>query len=118
MAAKFAEFEADGEETVRNNLALGKYREENRRYAERWIEIRERSKIDASNAEQLDIARSAKNAAVEAAAAARVAADAALEQAAAAREANAVAKEANTITRIALLIAIVAAVGAILILFD
>jgi hypothetical protein len=73
----FAEFEADGEPLVRKRLITehygppGAYR---RGFAEEWLRLREEARRDASNLEQLEVARSAKNAAWAAAIAAILAA--------------------------------------------
>ena len=89
-------FERDGEDAVRHNLALGRYGEERRRLAQEWIRRKEATRADASNSEQIEIARSAKEAAWEAARAANI---------------------ANTIAKAALVIAIIAAITAIGALF-
>jgi hypothetical protein len=73
----FTEFERDGEALVRQRLIIehygppGAYR---RGFAEEWLRLREELRRQASNLEQINIARSAKNAAWAAAIAAILAA--------------------------------------------
>ena len=77
----YARFERDGEQAVRNTLAVGGYLEDHAKLATEWIRRRdqaasepiERNRI-ASSLEQIRIARSAKNAAWTAATAATIAA--------------------------------------------
>jgi hypothetical protein len=57
----FGDFERTGEETVRRNLALGAYTSQHMSLAREWLAKRDRARNDASNAEQIRIARSAKN---------------------------------------------------------
>lgn len=70
----FADFERDGEEVVRRNTAASLYQERKAKLAREWLYRKERERNDASNATQIRIARSAKNAAWAAAIAAIVAA--------------------------------------------
>lgn len=82
--ARFAGFETEGEATVRDRVAGGRfspYNEEHRSVAIRWLakldQAREAGALarkEASQAEQIKVARSAKNAAWAAAIAAIVAA--------------------------------------------
>ena len=95
----WAELERLGEDAVRARLAAGTYQRVNRQLAEEWTIAQERLRSDASQSEQMAIARSAKDAAWEAASAARDAAKAARQQAAR-------AKTANIIAAIALAVAI------------
>ncbi len=73
----YAEFEATGEAVVRERLiiehygSVGNYR---RGFAEEWLQLQEEARREASNLEQNQIARSAKNAAWAAAIAAIIAA--------------------------------------------
>jgi hypothetical protein len=70
----FGDFERTGEETVRRNLALGAYTSQHMSLAREWLAKRDRARNDASNAKQIHIARSAKNAAWGSATAAIIAA--------------------------------------------
>ena len=90
----YGDFERDGEEAVRSNLALKRYREDKAALAQTWLALKDQGRKDASQAESLAIAASAKDAAWAAADAARVAA----------RE----AKTANKIAKLALLTATIA----------
>jgi hypothetical protein len=79
------EFEEAGEDKVRNNLRLGRYNSKSGRYAAAWLAEKDQSRLreqearkDSSSAEQMRIARSAKNAAWIAAMAAIIAAMAAI----------------------------------------
>jgi hypothetical protein len=75
LEKKIAAFDEAGEDVVRKNIASGVYAAENLRYAELWLARRERERSESSQAEQISIARSAKDAAWAAAEAARDAAD-------------------------------------------
>jgi hypothetical protein len=88
----YGDFERDGEDAVRNNIAAGRYNGQKFRLAEEWLRRLDSAKTEASQAEQIEIARSAKNAAWEAAEAAR--------------NANTIAKVAAAIAAMALIIAI------------
>jgi hypothetical protein len=76
----FAEFEALGEEEIRKKVGLGRYSPQHQQAAEEWLrqldqarsEERER-RNDESQSEQIEIARSAKEAAWAAARAAETA---------------------------------------------
>ena len=92
----FGDFERDGEDVVRTNLSLKRYAVRRAFLARQWLDEREAERSESSQAEQLSIARSAKDAAWEAAWAAQT---------------------ANTIAKAALAIAIVAAIIAISALF-
>ena len=70
----FADFERDGEDVIRKNLAASLYQERKAKLAREWLYRKERERNNASNAEQIRIARSAKNAAWAAAIAAIIAA--------------------------------------------
>lgn len=96
-----ADLEVLGEAEVRKRAAMGLYGTSNkkRRYVDQWLDQLVRSRSDASQAEQIDIARSAK--------------DAAWAAADAAREAAREARTANTIAKVALASAIVAIVVSI-----
>lgn len=74
----FADCEAQGEEEVRNQLAWGRWNEENAAHVRLWLSRKEESRSEASKAAQMKLTRSAKNAAWAAAIAAIVAAIAAL----------------------------------------
>ncbi len=67
----YGDFERDGEEAVRNNLALGRYQNKKGALAREWIARKDQSRNDASQAEQIAIARSAADAAWDAARAAK-----------------------------------------------
>jgi hypothetical protein len=103
MEELFRHFESRGEQHVRDNLAAGHYVGFKRKCAVEWLERFERLRADASHSEEIEIARSAK--------------DAAWDAAAAAREANRLAIQANKIAMTAATIAVVAAAAAILALF-
>ena len=85
--------EERGEEWVREGVAQCRWGERNLPFVQLWLERRESARNDASNAEQIDIARSAKDAAWEAARA---------------------AKSANTIATLALIAAVIAIAVSIL----
>lgn len=81
VEVRWREFEELGEMKVRQNLATHVYGEDNQRMAREWLahkdQVRasEASRLnEASSREQIDIARSAKNAAWTAAIAAAIAA--------------------------------------------
>jgi hypothetical protein len=58
----YAQFSDLGEEKVRANLARGLFREQKAADARHWLDQRQRSRKDSSEAEQIEIARSAKDA--------------------------------------------------------
>ncbi len=89
------------EEIIRQKIAGGVFDEAKKNYLEAALASRERSRKESSQAEQMEISRSAKDAAWAAADAAR---DAATE----AREANKHAKRANIIAALAIVVAIIA----------
>ncbi len=70
----FGDFEGDGEDVVRKNLALNLYQPKKAALAREWLLRKDQSRKDASISEQIRIARSAKNAAWMAATAAIIAA--------------------------------------------
>lgn len=112
-----AELNDMGEQTVRDLLANGRASSTKTLWAQQWLDEidQERSdaldaKREASQSEQTEIARSARDAAWSAADAAREAATAAREQALA-------AKTANTIATVALIAAIIAMAISIIGLF-
>ena len=74
MTDQYADFERDGEQAVRDNLARGAYMEPRANLARAWLQRNGGAKNDAFAAEQIQIARSSKNAAWTAAVAAIVAA--------------------------------------------
>ncbi|HWA69008.1 MAG TPA: hypothetical protein VG821_04140 [Rhizomicrobium sp.] len=82
MEFAYKQFEAEGEDRVRENLALGRYGSKSRiGLATRWLEMKDQSRLSDSErerrserAEERRIARSAKNAAWIAAIAAMIAA--------------------------------------------
>lgn len=74
MSDQYADFERDGEQTVRDNLARSAYVERRASLARAWLAQKDRSRKDASSLEQIRIAASAKNAAWAAAIAAMIAA--------------------------------------------
>jgi hypothetical protein len=78
MTDQYADFERDGEQTVRDNVARGAYNGRRAKLAREWLQRKADTKTDAFAAKQLRIARSAKNAAWAAAVAAIVAAMAAI----------------------------------------
>jgi len=78
MSDQYADFERDGEQTVRDNVARGAYIERRAKLAKAWLAQKERARKDLSSEAQIRIARSAKNAAWAAAIAAIVAAAAAI----------------------------------------
>lgn len=67
----FARFADLSDEAIRKNIAEHVYGEDNKRRAEAVLASRDQLRREASQAEQMDIARSAKDAAWEAAKAAR-----------------------------------------------
>lgn len=75
---QFAQFEAEGESKVRANLEAGRYGRPKDGLARQWLWEKEEARKRASNAEQMSVARSAKNAAWAAAIAAIIAAIAAV----------------------------------------
>jgi ferric-dicitrate binding protein FerR (iron transport regulator) len=96
------EFDNIGEDQVRHNLTTGKYAGKRKKHALAWLERKARHQVAAeeersltSNAEQLSIARSAK--------------DAAWAAADAARDANRNATRANVIAIGALIVATIGA---------
>jgi len=90
----FKGFAADGEDAVRNNLALKRYGTKHAAMAQEWLRRQEASRKEASHAESLSIARSAK--------------DAAWDAAEAAREANTTARIAVALAAIAIVVSIIA----------
>lgn len=74
----YGDFDRDGEEAVRNRVALHQYNEKKHALALEWLRKRDQERSDASMAEQITLARSAKNAAWAAAIAAIIAAIAAI----------------------------------------
>lgn len=82
----YGDFERDGEETVRNNLAGKRYLPKKAEFAREWLARQERARSDSAQASQAATARSAADAAWEAARA---------------------AKSANTIATMALIAAII-----------
>jgi hypothetical protein len=104
IATWIEEFEAMGEEGVRQAIALGRqFGEERERIARDWLEKKKRERGEKSQAEQLAIDRAAKDAAVDSAASARRSADAAE------RSAN-TARGANVIAGIALIVSVLVAI--------
>ena len=71
------EFEAAGDEVVRANVLLNRYERDKRAAAEAWLRERLEARRRVLTADELYIARSAKDAAWSAAGAAREAADSA-----------------------------------------
>lgn len=78
---RIASFEEQGEAQVRDKIAMRVFNDENRALAVRWLESKDqereaasRARSEASQDEQIKVARSAKNAAWAAAIAAMVAA--------------------------------------------
>jgi hypothetical protein len=106
----YAELEEAGEETVRDNLLAKRYGDVSNKkaFAEEWLAQKARARNESSQSEQIEIARSAKDAAWEAASAARVAADEAREQ-------SRIARAANTRATIALIIATFGAIVSIIV---
>jgi hypothetical protein len=92
-----------GEAKVRDNLAKGLFTSEWRPHAERWLAKFDHERRESSQAESLEIAKSAKDAAWVAAEAARDAA----------REAS----KANTIATLALIAAVIAIAVSIVAVF-
>src|SRR3990172_2933812 len=92
----WAELEELGEEEVRTRVSTGTYSSGNkkRELAQQWLSDSERARNEASQSEQIDIARSAK--------------DAAWEAAKEARDAKKHARIANKIATAALAMAIIA----------
>ena len=70
----YGDFERDGEEVVKRNLALGLYQSKKGALANEWLARLEDKRNEASSSEQIRTARSAKNAAWAAAIAAIIAA--------------------------------------------
>jgi hypothetical protein len=67
---QFAEFERDGEDIVRRNLAAHIYGERKVAFAKEWLARQDQARRDSSNTEQISIARDASEAAWAAARAA------------------------------------------------
>ncbi len=88
--------EERGEDWVREGVAECKWNEKSLPFVELWLQRRESVRNEASQAEQMDIARSAKDAAWEAARA---------------------AKSANTIATLALIAAVIAIGFSVIALF-
>lgn len=105
----WAELEALGEEQVRERLATKRYGNvgDRKALAEEWLRVQEESRKDASQSAQIEIARSAKDAAWSAA-------EAASEAASEAREHSRIARAANTRATIALIIAAASAIAAVM----
>ncbi len=101
-SAVVKDFERAGVAAVRDQLTRGLLDAQTEKVAIKWLQAKEREATDASQAEQLEIARSAKDAAWAAAEAAR---DAARE----AKTANIIATLALIAAAIAIAISIVAA---------
>ena len=96
----YGDFEHDGEETVRSNVALGRYRVQKERMAKEWLRHQESLREETAKADEKAITRSAK--------------DAAWEAAHAAQDANRIAKIALAVAFIAALIAFAAFVAPLL----
>ena len=90
----YGDFERDGPDKVRTNLALKAYQGKRASLAQEWLDRLEAANRAASQAEQLAIARSAK--------------DAAWEAANEARTANTTARIAAVIAAMALIVSIIA----------
>jgi len=90
----FGDFERDGVERVRTNLALKAYQGRKASLAQEWLDRREAMTNEAAQAEQLAIARSSK--------------DAAWVSANEARRANTAARLSVAIAALALIVAIIA----------
>lgn len=119
---RWKQFDELGDKKVRQNLAT--YGEDRSKLAREWLAIDADRKMESSMAEQLSIARDAKDAAVSAAttaaealSAARDAASAAQDSAATARLQLKTAQAANTRATIALVVAAVAAIASVIIPF-
>lgn len=97
------QLEQAGEERVRNALSRGGYAGQHEVFARKWLSDAKVRREETASAEQLDIARSNKDAAWVAAEAAR---DAARE-----------AKSANTIATLALIVAVIAIAVAVVGIF-
>jgi len=67
----YGDFERDGEDAVRNKLALGLYNEKKRALAEAWLTRRDQAKADAVWEAEMDLTRRATEAAESAASSAR-----------------------------------------------
>jgi hypothetical protein len=96
------DLERAGEAKVRDQMTRGLLDAQTEMVARKWLQVKERERADASQAEQIEIARSAKDAAWAAAEAAR---DAARE----AKTANIIATLALIGAAIAIAVSIVAA---------
>jgi len=102
----WAKLDATGEEQIRLNLGRDVYgmpKAAHHVWATEWLRQHDQARSDASHSEQIDIARSAK--------------DAAWSAANAAREAAAEAKKANMIATLALIAAIPAIAISIIAIF-
>ena len=88
------DLESGGEENVRNAFDKGQYRGQTEIVVRNWLAQKKAQRLDSVQVEQLDIARSSK--------------DAAWESANAARDAAHEAKKANIIAAVALAVAIIA----------
>ena len=114
------QLDTDGEASVRDGLLNHKWGEGGNRKAKakEWLLQQERSRTSAFMAEQIEIARSAKDAALDAASAASRAADAASRAADTAERAFAASErgnqKSNKIAIVALIIAAIAALAQII----
>jgi len=112
----WADLAALGEDKVREQLVTGFYGEVGERHAlvVEWLRVQDDARKQASQAEQAETARSAKDAAREAASAAKEASAAASRAAAAAERQATAAEHANKRATIALIVAAISATVAII----
>jgi hypothetical protein len=115
----FAELEALGEAEVRIGVAKHIYGNATRKrlLVDEWLRSKERTRAEASASEEIEIARSAKDAAWEAAEAASRAATAAERAADTADRAAVIAKAANARATIAIILTAIMAAAAVIGLF-
>jgi hypothetical protein len=106
----WGDFEADGEETVRTNLALGRYQRQKAALAQEWLTARERLRNSSAEAEQAALAKAQADAASRAATAAERSADIA-------ERALSTAKAANTRATMALVIAAISIIATVVIAY-
>lgn len=114
----YGDFERDGEDVVRRNLAASLYMERKAKLARHWLQIKEREREEFKNSEQIELAARAASAAERAAdtadKAAATAERALTEARRAADAAESQATTAQTASRIAMGALIIAIIAAIL----
>ncbi len=110
----YADFERDGEDTVRNNLAAGRYNSRKARLAKEWLQRKELLQDDESGRRREAREAAQLEAVARASAAAERAADAAERSARAAEQPNTRATIANIIAAAALVMATISIITSLL----